>query len=512
MASLSHEDLATAANKLAAGRIIATESHPYLSKSIFAMVPVPREGLGTFAVDKRWRMYYDPAVCLEWSTKEIAAVWLHEVGHLIRDHSKRFEQFSEPQHMEKWNHAADAAINSDLREEGVLLPLPDRRFYAESNLLYPEWAPGMSTEELYSIAKGVGQGAQEDPPPSGNSKPEEDSDSSDSSPEDTDASDPEDTSEQEDDDSDSSANDSEEAPEGYQEGSSDEDEQDESSQEDSDLEGSGSDESASENASGSLPDVTDCGSGATGGKRDYEEPEDANDGSLDPDEAELVRQATAKDIMDAANAGNVPAGMVREANELLNPQVDWRQELMSLVRRVCATVAGQKDYSYRRPSRRSAMTSFYLPSMRAPRPPEIAVVLDTSGSMSAADLAVALSEIQGILQRSASSSKSSLRIINCDADAKDIEAVQSVEDIAIIGGGGTDMRIGIKTASELRPKPDAIITVTDGGTPWPKQPDDPHIVYINVIVQAKSGSNAKYQWSKPPEWMRTIYVDRRLSR
>lgn len=503
MSSLTPEELASAANKLAAGRILATETHPYLSKSIFAMVPVPREGLGTFAVDKRWRMYYDPVVCLEWTTKEIAAVWLHEVGHLIRDHSRRFEQFSEPQHMEKWNHAADAAINSDLREEGILLPLPDSRFYAEPNPLYPQWSPGMTTEELYSTAKG---GAQEppgngSPPPaegSENSEPQEDSsdnEENEGSPSDTESGQEEDDSE------------SDKSPPSSDNAGNDSIETDASSGND------GSSDDTPENGSASLPDVTDCGSGATGGKRDYEEPEDANDGSLDPDEADLVRQETAKDIIDAANAGKVPAGMVREANELLNPQVDWHQELMSVVRRVCATVAGQKDYSYRRPSRRSAMTSFYLPSMRAPRPPELAVVLDTSGSMSAADLAVALSEIQGIMQRSSSSSKASLRIVNCDADAKDIETVQSVEDITIIGGGGTDMRIGIKNASELRPKPDAIITITDGGTPWPKQPDDPRIVYINVIVRAKSGSNSKYQWSsKPPEWMHTIYVDRCLPR
>ena len=498
-----------AANRLAAGRILATESHPYLSKTLFAMVPVPTEGLGTFAVDKRWRMYYDPEVCLQWSTKEIAAVWLHEAGHLIRDHAQRFENFSESQYAEEWNHAADAAINSDLKDEGILLPLPDRRFYAEPNEMYPSWQRGMTTEEMFKEAIG-GNGQEEEK--NGSGKPEDESvDSSDAS-DPSDSGNPNSTSPDESSDADSESQNEENKDDSSEQGGN----QDvEAGQDDADA---GNNASASPNGS---PDeqnapsgVVDCGSGATGGKRDYEVPDDADDGSLNPDEAEMVRQETAHEIMDHAQRGNVPAGMVREAEDILDPQVDWRVELMSIVRRVCATVAGAKDYSYQRPSRRSRMTSFYLPSMRAPRPPEIFVVLDTSGSMTAADLAIALSELQSIVERSSSgSARGSIKVVSCDADAKETEIVKSIDDVSLVGGGGTDMRIGIKRASEMRPKPDAIITITDGGTQWPEEPYALNISHINVIIQTDTGSNRKYQWSsQPPDWMHTIYVKRHPSR
>jgi hypothetical protein len=41
------------------------------------------------------------------------------------------------------------------------------------------------------------------------------------------------------------------------------------------------------------------------------------------------------------------------------------------------------------------------------------------------------------------------------------------------GGGGTDMVAGIHAALDYTPAPDAIIVLTDGYTPFPKQPPHP---------------------------------------
>lgn len=518
-AGLGEEELERARNRLAVGRIIATETHPYLSKALFAMIPVAREGLGTFAVDKRWRLYYDPKLCLEWTTKEIAAVWLHEAGHLVREHARRFEQMSEPEYHTQWNHAADAAINSDLREDGAVLPDPDNRFYAEPNALYREWHRGMTAEEMYKIARG----SADSPNNNGSSANDETADSGESddskeenAPSPSDSSAP--SSQEE------SAESNQEdggAEENDEEGSSVGSQDDAEAQSGASIEGEPG-ESGSSNAdesAGSQGDATpephDCGSGASGGPlRDYEEPANTDDGSLDPDEADLVRQEVAKDILEANQRGNVPGGWVREANDILDPQVDWHTELMAVVRRVCGTVQGLRDYTYARPSRRSAMSQFYLPSMRSPRPPEIVVVLDTSGSMTSQDLAIALSEIQGIVERSSGRTRSALKVLSCDASASDLATVHSVEDIEILGGGGTDMRVGIAKASERTPRPDAVITITDGGTPWPTEPDDPRIAYINVIVSPDADQQrkrAQMGWFAIPEWMHTIYVDRRPS-
>src|SRR5262249_32109685 len=79
--------------------------------------------------------------------------------------------------------------------------------------------------------------------------------------------------------------------------------------------------------------------------------------------------------------GTVPAGLLRWAEEVLNPKVDWRAVLAAELRRAVAEVCGAVDYSYRRPSRRASVTApVVLPALRRPVP-EVAVVCDTSGSM-----------------------------------------------------------------------------------------------------------------------------------
>ena len=62
--------------------------------ALFAAAPVAAPGLGTFAVDKAWRLYLDPALLVgpgRWQPTTAGAVLQHEVGHLIRDHAGRAE-------------------------------------------------------------------------------------------------------------------------------------------------------------------------------------------------------------------------------------------------------------------------------------------------------------------------------------------------------------------------------------------------------------------------------------
>jgi predicted metal-dependent peptidase len=167
--------------------------------------------------------------------------------------------------------------------------------------------------------------------------------------------------------------------------------------------------------------------------------------------------------------GVVPGGMARWADEVLAPpQVDWRTLLSSGLRAALADAAGQMDYSYRRPSRRqSATPRIVMPAMRRPVP-QVAVVIDTSGSMSDKALGYALAEIHGVL--ASSGQRDGVRVLSCDASADRARRVFSTKQVVLSGGGGTDMRVGIDHALDLRPQPDIVITLTDGYTPWPSAP------------------------------------------
>lgn len=272
---------------------------------------------------------------------------------------------------------------------------------------------------------------------------------------------------------------------------------------DGEGEGEGEGDGGGDGEGGFAP--SDCGSGSGGGKRPWDkDASEDGDGSIDEGRGETIRAMTAKAIKEhSKNRGNVPAGWERWADSILDPQVDWRKELDAVARRTTALVAGRKDYSYQRPSRRSsAMPGVVLPGMRQPRPPVVDCIVDTSGSMSDGDLAQVLGEIAAIVDR-VSKRGSTLRVRSCDAATAKSSKIKDVKHITLVGGGGTDMRIGIKAAAEERPKSDLIITLTDGETPWPTEPDpaNPSARYVAVLVRGEAS------YSEVPDFMHKIVIN-----
>jgi predicted metal-dependent peptidase len=109
--------------RLAAARLVASQLQPFLTLGLYALQPVVRPGLGTFAVDRQWRLYIDPARLARWTVPELAAVLLHEVGHVVRDHGGRAVAMGVGKDEARiWNLAADAEINDDLLRDGAQLP------------------------------------------------------------------------------------------------------------------------------------------------------------------------------------------------------------------------------------------------------------------------------------------------------------------------------------------------------------------------------------------------------
>lgn len=207
----------------------------------------------------------------------------------------------------------------------------------------------------------------------------------------------------------------------------------------------------------------DCGSGCDGEPR----PWDCGRPGLTALEARLLGADVARRIEQHTRArGDVPAGWQRWAKEVLEPTVDWRRMLRSAVRRGIADAAGRVDFSYQRPSRRaSSSPGVVLPSLRQPSP-VVAVVIDTSGSMSDPMLEQTLGEVAGLL-RGLGVGRNRLHVISCDAQAHPAQRVLDAGQVRLLGGGGTDMRAGIAAAVELRPAPDVVVVLTDGHTPWP---------------------------------------------
>ena len=256
---------------------------------------------------------------------------------------------------------------------------------------------------------------------------------------------------------------------------------------------------------------SDCGSIIGGEARDYEISRgDSDNPAIKSDQQDVIRDQVAQEILKHAYAkgiGSIPGELLRWAQELLEPTIDWRKALAGAFRTSLATVLGRRDYVYTRPSRRqSAMRignhEIILPSMRKPAPPAIAIIVDTSGSIGNDEITLFLSEVDGIVK--ANGISQGVTVIPCDADIGEIQKLRSrgaITSLKLTGGGGTDMGVGIAAAGKLRPTPKIVIVLTDGFTPWPTSL--PQVVETLIVCLT-----AEESLSTTPNWAKTILIEK----
>ena len=108
--------------ELQAARVRASYQRAYFAPALFNLIPVKTDLVAGMAVDTRWRLYYNEDFVAAHTVEENAAVLIHEVSHLLREHDAR-KHAASVRHDRLWNTAADCEINDDLLAEG--LPLPD---------------------------------------------------------------------------------------------------------------------------------------------------------------------------------------------------------------------------------------------------------------------------------------------------------------------------------------------------------------------------------------------------
>jgi predicted metal-dependent peptidase len=95
-----------------------------------------------------------------------------------------------------------------------------------------------------------------------------------------------------------------------------------------------------------------------------------------------------------------------------------------------------------------------------------------------------------------------LRLLTVDAAVQSVQPVFDIGRVECHGGGGTDMRVGIRAAEELRPRPDAIVVFTDGYTEWPV--DRPTARLVVGLVCSAGGSAAVAH--AIPEWATVVEI------
>tara|TARA_Y100000748_G_scaffold302140_1_gene303741 strand:- start:515 stop:1339 length:825 start_codon:yes stop_codon:yes gene_type:complete len=210
------------------------------------------------------------------------------------------------------------------------------------------------------------------------------------------------------------------------------------------------------------------GGGGTGGQgfddHDWEEAQGLSadeQKELAKDIDEVIRQG-------ALLAGKTGSGGDKDLEDLLKPQVNWREVLREFITDTCAG----NDYStYNKPNRRYLSLDLIMPSGISEKVEELVLAIDTSGSIGQHELTTFLSEVKAICD---TVKPSKVRVLYWDTqvcrdekyDMNDLDKL--VQSTKPKGGGGTEVSCVPQYMAEHGIKPQATIVLTDGylGNSW----------------------------------------------
>ena len=193
-----------------------------------------------------------------------------------------------------------------------------------------------------------------------------------------------------------------------------------------------------------------------------------NDNKADREEQEREwKQALAQAVHIAKQQGTLPAGMERFMEDLLEPSVDWKQQLLRFM-----TEKAPDDFSWQRPNRRHIANDLYLPSMLSTATGEVVVCVDTSGSIGEKELAEFGGEIQSILT---DLKPRKVHVIYCDAAVNKVVEFGPHDQVKLeaVGGGGTSFKPPFKYIEAHGITPKCLVYLTDGYGDFPDEDSVP---------------------------------------
>lgn len=225
-----------------------------------------------------------------------------------------------------------------------------------------------------------------------------------------------------------------------------------------------------------LPDPPPGGGGMGAMGQDLKEPGSNNDpnGQGQDSRQQQVSEAQMKVKVAQATAiakamGQMPAGMQKTIDELLNPKAPWQDVL-----RKYFTSITKDDQSWARGQRRFLSQGLYLPAMHSPALELAVCAIDTSGSIyDRAD--EFLAEVDTIRREC---NVNELLVIQCDAKVQAVKRFGRHDDARLTevkGGGGTSFVPPFAYLAKRDIIPNVMVYLTDLEGSFPKQPDYPVI-------------------------------------
>lgn len=235
---------------------------------------------------------------------------------------------------------------------------------------------------------------------------------------------------------------------------------------------------------------------AQGGAFDQvlEPPTDPVTGKEDiPSEAEF-KEAVARAAGAAKAMGKMPGSLQRRVDEILDPQIDWRDHVRMLMTGHMGARRETWNTLNRRYAALGAMASRPVPQFPGRRgngADTVAVVVDNSGSIGERELSAFFGEVGGVI---ADVKPKRVILIWCDAAVRQVDEAKSLDELTDIrvkgspGGGGTSFIPPFEYLAREEIRPEALIYITDMYGSFPSKPPGYPVVWCaSTDVEAPWG-------------------------
>lgn len=236
-------------------------------------------------------------------------------------------------------------------------------------------------------------------------------------------------------------------------------------------------------------DTDDPDPGQCGGVVDFDE---AGDSVAETAEEHNWKVQVAAAAHAARQQGKLPASLERLVAEILKVTTPWREILRRFI-----TDKSADDFSWSKGNRRYLSQGLYLPTAWSESMGEIVVAVDTSGSISIAELTHFFGEINKIREDTA---PRQTHVIYCDAEVNAVE-VYGPEDMIEphpTGGGGTDFCPVFDYVAEKDISPKCLIYLTDMYGSFPTHAPEYPVLWATFT-----------DWSQhPAPWGEHVEIDR----
>jgi predicted metal-dependent peptidase len=188
------------------------------------------------------------------------------------------------------------------------------------------------------------------------------------------------------------------------------------------------------------------------------------------------RRAIKSAYIAAKAVDKMPEALERFVTEFLNPQILWQEKLRFHVIRV----ATRDIKSWGSPHRRRLITQrLFYPRNRGFGAGEIVVAVDTSGSISEAELNTFFGELASIID---DCNPETVWVLSIDAHVNSVERLDSGHDLRqhppkIVGGGGTSFIPAFEWCDNEGIIPSVLIYFTDLHGEYPKLPPTYSVIW-----------------------------------